>query len=92
MRGGEATTNLVHSYCTRTGGQYYTTARPELYAPTLDYILSQLHLRYTLGFEPAKRDGKMHDLRVELTKDAQKRYPKATLHFRREYSAQPAAQ
>jgi hypothetical protein len=85
MRGGDATSNLVHSYCARTGGQYYTTSRPDLYAPTLDYILSQLHLRYTLGFQPAKLDTKTHDLRVDLTKDAQKRFPKVTLRFRKEY-------
>jgi hypothetical protein len=91
MRGGDATSNLVHSYCARTGGQYYTTSRPELYAPTLEYIISQLHLRYTLGFEPAKRDGKTHDLRVELTKDAQKRFPKTTLRFRHEYIPLPTA-
>jgi hypothetical protein len=92
MRGGEETTNLIHSYCSRTGGQYYSTGHPELLTPTLDYILSQLHLRYTLGFEPAKRDGKTHDLRVELTKDAQKQYPKTTLRFRKEYIPLPPAQ
>jgi hypothetical protein len=85
MRNGGATSNLIHSYCKRTGGQYYSTPRTELLGPTLDYILSQLHLRYTLGFDPAKLDGKTHDLRVELTKDAQKRFPKTALRFRTEY-------
>lgn len=89
MRGGDATTNLVHSYCKRTGGQYYSTARPELFTTTLDYIITQLHLRYTLGFQPVKLDGKVHDLRVDLTKDAQKQYPKTTLHFRTEYIPLP---
>jgi hypothetical protein len=37
-------------------------------------------------------DGKTHDLRVELTKDAQKRFPKTTLRFRREYIPLPPAQ
>ncbi len=92
MMGGGVASHFVHNYCGGTGGQYYTTPRPELFAPTLDYILSQLHVRYTLGFEPAKLDGKTHDLRVELTKDAQKRYPKVTLRFRMAYVASPPAQ
>ena len=92
MLTGGAASHFVHNFCVKSGGQYYTTPRPELFTPTLDYILSQLHLRYTLGFEPAKLDGKMHDFRVELTKDAQKRYPKTTLRFRTEYVASPPAQ
>jgi hypothetical protein len=92
MRSGGVAGHFVHNFCVKSGGQYYTTARPELFAPTLDYILSQLHLRYTLGFAPAKLDGKTHDLRVELTKDAQKRFPKTTLRFRGEYVASPPAQ
>lgn len=91
MRNGGETSNLIHTYCRRTGGQYYTTPRPELFEPILDYILTQLHLCYTLGFEPAKLDGKTHDLRLELTKDAQKRFPKTTLRFRTEYVPLPPA-
>jgi hypothetical protein len=91
MLGGGVASHFLHNYCAGTGGQYYTTPRPELFTPTLDYIISQLHLRYMLGFEPAKLDGKTHDLRVELTKDAQKRYPKSTLRFRSEYVASPTA-
>jgi hypothetical protein len=91
MRAGGQSSHFIHSYCGTSGGQYYTTARTENFAPTLNYILSSLHLRYTLGFEPAKLDGKTHDLRVELTKDAQKRYPKTTLRFRSEYVASPPA-
>lgn len=58
---------------------------PELFAPALDYIITQVHLRYTLGFKPAKLDGKTYQLRVELTRDAQKRFLKTTLRFRSEY-------
>jgi hypothetical protein len=77
--------NLVHYYSRNTGGQYYSTLNPELFAPALAYIITQVHLRYTLGFKPSKLDGKTHELRVELTRDAQKRFPKTTLRFRREY-------
>jgi hypothetical protein len=90
--GGVRTWNLVHRYAHSTGGQYYATSHPELYAQTLGYIITQLHLRYTLGFKPEKLDGKIHDLRVELTKDAEKRFPKTTLRFRREYIPLPPAQ
>jgi len=84
IRGGK-TWGLVHYYSQRTGGQCYSTWRPELFAQALDYIITQLHLRYTLSFQPSKLDGKTHELRVELTRDAQKRFPKTTLRFRREY-------
>jgi hypothetical protein len=83
------TENLVHYYAMNTGGQYYSTADPQLFALTLDYIITQLHLRYTLGFKPAVFDGKPHDLHVELTKDAQGRFPKTTLRFRAKYYAIP---
>ena len=80
--GSGQTFNQAHYYSRTTGGQYYSTSRPELFGPTLDYIITQLHLRYTLGFQPSKLDGKPHELRVELTKDAQNRFPKTTLRFR----------
>jgi hypothetical protein len=86
------TYNLVHYYAGNTGGEYYSTLHPELYEQVLDYIITQLHLRYTLGFKPAKLDGKIHNLRVELTEDAQKRFPKARPRFRREYIPLPPAQ
>jgi hypothetical protein len=83
--GSGQTFNQAHYYSRATGGQYYSTTQTELFGPTLDYIIGQLHVRYTLGFKPAKMDGKPHDLRVELTKDAQSRFPKTTLRFRAEY-------
>lgn len=80
--GSGQTFNQAHYYARTTGGQYYSTSRTELFGPTLDYIITQLHLRYTLGFQPSKLDGKPHELRVEMTKDAQNRFPKTTLRFR----------
>jgi hypothetical protein len=76
---------LVHYYSHETGGQFYSTSDPKLFPEALDYILYQLHLRYTIGFKPLGVDGKRHTLKVELTKEAEKRFPAAELRFREEY-------
>jgi hypothetical protein len=76
---------LVHYYSEETGGEFYSTIDPRLFSAALDYILLQLHLRYTLGFKPLVVDGKKHTLKVELTKKAEKRFPSAQLRFRKEY-------
>jgi len=54
-----------------TGGQYFS-APPAEYAAALETILMQLHFRYELGFIPPAIDGKRHDLKIELTKEARK--------------------
>jgi hypothetical protein len=77
--------HLVHYYSQETGGQFYSTTDPRLFSAALDYILLQIHLRYTIGFKPLVIDGKRHTLKVELTKQAAKRFPGAELRFRREY-------
>jgi hypothetical protein len=76
---------LVHYYSQQTGGQFYSTIDPRLFSAALDYILLQLHLRYTIGFKPLEVDGKRHALKVELTKKAAKRFPGSELRFRQEY-------
>ena len=84
----EGTVNyLVHYYGLETGGEFYTTPDPALYSSILDYILSQVSLRYTLGFKPLVIDGKRHVIKVELTKDAQNRFKGAELRFRKAYLA-----
>ncbi len=88
--GSGQTYNQVHYYCRTTGGQFYSTTQTNLFPPTIDYIISQLHARYTLGYQPAKMDGKPHELRVELTKEAQSRFPKTTPRFRIECIPKPA--
>jgi hypothetical protein len=82
--------SLVHHYGQETGGQYYSTIDPKLFSAALDYILLQLHLRYTVGFTPLVVDGKRHTLKVEITKKAQKRFPGTELRFREEYVPVPA--
>ena len=84
---------LVHYYSPETGGQFYSTLDPRLFSAALDYILLQLHLRFTIGFKPLVVDGKRHTLKVELTKEAAKRFRGAELRFRQEYipAASPLA-
>jgi hypothetical protein len=76
---------LVHYYSQETGGEVYSTADPKLFSSALDYILTQLHLCYTIGFRPLQGDGKKHRLRVELTAEARKQFPAAVLRSRPEY-------
>jgi hypothetical protein len=76
---------LVHYYGHETGGQYYIAPNPKFYAAVFNYILVQMDLRYTLGFKPAVADGKKHIIKVELTKEAEKRYSGVQLHFREAY-------
>ncbi len=84
---------LIHYYSHETGGQFYSVLDPRQFSAALDYILLQLHLRYTIGFKPIIVDGKRHALKVELTKEAAKRFPGTDLRFRQEYIpvAEPSA-
>jgi hypothetical protein len=51
--------------------------------------VTQAHLRYTIGFKPLSIDGKKHDLKVVLTKEAQKKFRGAELRFRKNYVPVP---
>jgi len=77
---------LAHYYSDELGGNFYSTPDPKQYSAVLDYILSQLHMRYNLGFKPAA-DGKKHTVKVELTKEAQSRYHDVQLRYRKRYFA-----
>ena len=84
---------VVHYYSQQTGGEYYTATNASLFPSALDFILMQLHFRYTLGFTPAALDGNRHELKVEFTKDARARFQGVDLKFRQSYVpvAEPAA-
>ncbi|HWY19640.1 MAG TPA: hypothetical protein VNX26_00370 [Candidatus Acidoferrum sp.] len=75
---------ILHYMAKHTGGQYFS-ARPSGYAAALEAILMQLHFRYELGFVPPAIDGKRHELKVELTKDAKAKHKQVRLKFRPEY-------
>ncbi len=76
---------VVHYYSKETGGEYYTATNASLFPAALDFILTQLHFRYTLGFSPLVADGNRHTLKVEFTKDARARFPGVDLRFRQTY-------
>jgi hypothetical protein len=78
---------LVHYYSRATGGEVYFVGDAKLFSNALDYILTQVHLRYTIGFKPLKHDGKRHSSTVTLTPAGRKRFPAAELRFRSEYIA-----
>jgi hypothetical protein len=75
---------IMHYMAKHTGGQYYS-APPPGYAAALDAVLTQLHLRYELGFIPPAVDGKRHELRVELTREAKEKHKRLRLRFHPEY-------
>ena len=75
---------IMHYMAKHTGGQYYS-APPPRYAAALDAVLTQLHFRYELGFIPPAIDGKRHELKVELTKEAKEKHKRVRLRFRPEY-------
>ena len=75
---------IMHYMAKHTGGQY-SSATASGYAAALEAILMQLHFRYELGFVPAAIDGKRHQLRVELRKEAKAKHKGVRLRYRPEY-------
>ena len=75
---------IMHYMAKHTGGEYFS-APPSDYEETLETILMQLHFRYELGLIPAAIDGKRHQLRVELTKEAKAQHQELRLRYRPEY-------
>jgi hypothetical protein len=75
---------IEHYMADKTGGQFFS-ATPSGYAGALGMILIQLHFRYELGFTPTAIDGKRHNLKVELTKEAKENHKGVRLRYRPEY-------
>lgn len=75
---------IMHYMADETGGQFFA-APPEGYSAALDEIMMQLHFRYEIGFVPPVIDGKRHELKVVLTKEASEKYKGVRLRFRPEY-------
>ena len=75
---------ILHYMAEQTGDLYYS-AHPSGYAAALYAILMQLHFRYELGFIPPAIDGKRHQLKVELTKQAKEEHKRVRLTFPSEY-------
>ena len=79
---------ILHYMAKHTGCQYFS-APPSEYAAALEAVLMQLHFRYELGFIPPAIDGKRHELKVELTKEAKAKHKRVRLRFRPEYIPVP---
>ena len=75
---------IMHYMAKHTSGEYFSLP-PSGYETTLETILMQLHYRYELGFIPPVIDGKRHELRVELTKQAEAEHKGLRLRYRPEY-------
>jgi hypothetical protein len=75
---------IMHYMAKHTGGEYFSVP-PSEYETTLETILMQLHYRYELGFIPPAIDGKRHELRVELTKQAEAEHKGLRLRYRPAY-------
>lgn len=75
---------IEHYMADQTGGEYFSTS-PSGYAAALEAILTQLHFRYEIGIVPSALDGKRHELKVELTKEAAANHKGARLRYRPEY-------
>jgi hypothetical protein len=88
-RNGEVA-EIEHYMADQTGGQYFS-APPSGYAAALEMILMQLHFRYELAFIPPAIDGKHHNLKVELTKEAKENHKGVRLRYRPEYIPVPEA-
>ena len=85
LGGAGQVSHLIHHYAAETGGQYLSASQAELLPSALAYMITEVHLRYVLGFRPAKLDGKRHSLRVELTKASQKVHSDLEIRARDEY-------
>ena len=75
---------ILQYMANQTGGQYFS-APPSGYAAALEAVLTQLHFRYELGFVPPAIDGKRHELKAELTKEAKRKHKGVRLRYRPEY-------
>jgi hypothetical protein len=85
MFGGGNVYYEIHYLSISLGGNVYGTPYPKQYSKALDYILMQMHFRYTLAFKSMAMDSKRHDLKIELTPAAQKQYPDVVLRYRAQY-------
>jgi hypothetical protein len=89
MFGGGNVYYEIHYLSISLGGNVYGTPYPKQYSRALDYILMQMHFRYTLGFKPGVMDSKRHDLKIVLTSKAQKEFPDVVLRYRAQYIPMP---
>lgn len=81
----------VKTYADETGGSVVTIRNEQELAAKLPPFLDQLRSGYVLGYYPSNRAQEgFRRIKVELTKEAQKRYGLVRLHYRRGYMAPKA--
>lgn len=85
MFGGGNIYYEIHYLSISLGGNVYGTPDAKQFSTALDYILMQMHFRYTLGFKPGAMDSKRHNLKIELTDAAAKEFPGVVLRYRAQY-------
>jgi hypothetical protein len=76
--------NVAHFLSAMTGGQFFSV-KPNMFGLALEDILVQVHFRYVLGFRPNIVDGKVHQLRVELTDAAKEKFTAIRMTYRPAY-------
>src|SRR5437868_10112114 len=75
---------VLHYMAQETGGSYFSV-RPQFYATALQTIFQMLHFRYQVGFTPVQKDGKRHELKIELVGSARKDNKSVRLDYYPEY-------
>lgn len=85
--GGEQP-SVANYLAEQTGGQYFRVSSDD-YGTALDRILTELHSRYELGFEPRTLDGRRHTLRVRLIHAGNVKNGKVRLRYRSGYVSLP---
>ena len=71
----------LKTFAEETGGGYFELNDSDELGPTFTRVAQELHSQYVLGFAPSVRDGKVHELEVQVTQEG------TTARARRSYVA-----
>jgi len=71
----------LKTFAEETGGGYFELKDSDELGPTFTRVAQELHSQYVLGFAPSVRDGKVHELEVQVTQEG------TTARARRSYVA-----
>lgn len=71
----------LKTFAEETGGGYFELKDSDELGPTFTRVAQELHSQYVLGFAPSVRDGKVHELDVQVTQEG------TTARARRSYVA-----
>ena len=71
----------LKTFAEETGGGYFELKDSDELGPTFTRVAQELHSQYVIGFAPATRDGKLHELELLIQR------PGMTARARRSYMA-----